>query len=312
MQTIERLITHSGAFHADEVLAYVVLRDLFPEAALTRTRNTALLDAAGEESIMFDVGLVFDPARGRFDHHQIGAPLRPDGICYSSFGLIWAQYGRDWLGMMLDEEHEIEGAWERLDRGMVRDIDALDTSTLQPGQEGANHPLSLPSLLMQFRPAWDHASHEEMTRGFLAAANCAAQILQASALSAAARSRADHLATELIANRPHRNWIELPCGMPWHHALRASGDEEILFAITPAEGQWYIDTVPVRPGSYETRKSLPAHWSGLRDDALAEVTGVPDAVFCHKALFVGAAKTRAGALKLLEQALAYEPGETTL
>ena len=36
--TVKHLITHSGGFHADELLSSVVLTRLFPKAELVRTR----------------------------------------------------------------------------------------------------------------------------------------------------------------------------------------------------------------------------------------------------------------------------------
>ena len=92
-----RLVTHSGSFHCDEVLGYAILRRALPPEALgtsslTRTRDPSVIEGA---DIVWDVGGVFDPARGRFDHHQRGAPTRLDGSPYSSAGLLWAAYGRD-------------------------------------------------------------------------------------------------------------------------------------------------------------------------------------------------------------------------
>jgi uncharacterized UPF0160 family protein len=39
--TITHLVTHSGGFHADELLSSVVLTKLFPKAKLLRSRDHA-------------------------------------------------------------------------------------------------------------------------------------------------------------------------------------------------------------------------------------------------------------------------------
>jgi uncharacterized UPF0160 family protein len=65
-----------------------------------------------------------------------------------------------------------------------------------------------------------------------------------------------------------------------------------------------VDAMPRTPGSYAPHLPLPAAWAGLRDAALAAATGVPDAVFVHPQRFVGAARSRAGALALAHQAIA--------
>lgn len=94
-------------------------------------------------------------------------------------------------------------------------------------------------------------------------------------------------------------------GMPW---TRVVVDEmpEVLFVVYPdSDGnQYQIKTVPVEPGSFDTRKDLPAPWAGLRDQELAAVTGVEDSVFCHLNLFIGGARSFEGAVKLAELALA--------
>ena len=48
---------------------------------------------------------------------------------------------------------------------------------------------------------------------------------------------------------------------------------------------------------------LPEAWAGLSGDELREVTGVPDAVFCHKGRFIAVAESGEGALDLADAAL---------
>ena len=90
------LVTHSGKFHCDEVFAYAVLRlalglsEPGQDHTLMRTREARLIEAG---DIVWDVGTVFDAAANRFDHHQRGAPVRPDETPFSSAGLIWQVYG---------------------------------------------------------------------------------------------------------------------------------------------------------------------------------------------------------------------------
>ena len=86
------LATHSGAFHADDCLAYVVLTGALKLGigdqthSLIRTRDSAALENA---DIVWDVGGIADAQRWRFDHHQSGAPKAPNGDPLSSAGLVW-------------------------------------------------------------------------------------------------------------------------------------------------------------------------------------------------------------------------------
>ena len=46
--TITHLVTHSGGFHADELLSSVVLTRLFPKAKLLRSRDRQWVTPAAE------------------------------------------------------------------------------------------------------------------------------------------------------------------------------------------------------------------------------------------------------------------------
>ena len=76
------LVTHSGGFHADELMSSVILTRLFPTAELQRSRATDWITPAPDR-IIYDVGGAYDPAAQIFDHHQREAPLREDGQPYS-------------------------------------------------------------------------------------------------------------------------------------------------------------------------------------------------------------------------------------
>ena len=63
-------------------------------------------------------------------------------------------------------------------------------------------------------------------------------------------------------------------------------------------GQWRVQTVPVEPGSFENRKSLPKAWAGLSGAELQEVSGIDDAMFCHNGLFIGGAESFESTMKM--------------
>lgn len=59
-------------------------------------------------------------------------------------------------------------------------------------------------------------------------------------------------------------------------------------------------------GSFENRRSLPAAWRGLRDEALSTASGIPDCVFVHTSGFIGGNKTLEGALEMARRSLELE------
>ena len=67
--------------------------------------------------------------------------------------------------------------------------------------------------------------------------------------------------------------------------------------------QWRVQAVAVSPDRFESRKPLPAHWRGLRDDELSKETGIPGCVFVHMSGFIGGNQTYDGALAMARTAL---------
>ena len=59
----------------------------------------------------------------------------------------------------------------------------------------------------------------------------------------------------------------------------------------------------VQDVGYISRKSFPVAWGGKIDKELQSVSGVLEAVFCHRGLFFAVAKSKEGAIKLAELAL---------
>ena len=58
---------------------------------IVRTRDREVMAAC---DLRVDVGFAYDPASGDFDHHQREfSEVRPNGIGYASFGLIWREFG---------------------------------------------------------------------------------------------------------------------------------------------------------------------------------------------------------------------------
>jgi uncharacterized UPF0160 family protein len=122
-------------------------------------------------------------------------------------------------------------------------------------------------------------------------------------------------AREIVAAAFHaadlreRRFLELPKFCPWADALLrldTAGDVlYVLYEDTRARNAtWMVQAVPPTAGSFEKRKSLPEAWAGLRDAALAEKTGVADAVFCHPGRFICGARSLNGARKMAALAVA--------
>jgi len=280
-----QVATHDGPFHADDVLAWALLRTYVDgEAELVRTRKPELLDAA---DIVFDVGGDFDPDRGRFDHHQASyeGPL-------SSAGMVLA-----WLE-----------STERIDPHLALHLRTQIVSYVDDVDNGRVAPKPgvpcFPKLVDAFnQPA---GSHEEYDAAFRAAGEMAAGIVRGldaeNQSIARARRIIDAAMKEAVADG--RRVLFLDGYVRWKPVYFQLGGEEhptdfVLFPST--DGSWRIVAIPPVQGSFAQKRPLPEPWAGLTDDDLEAVTGIPGSVFCHKNRFIAVFKTREGAVRALEE-----------
>lgn len=301
--TVTELVTHSGGFHADEILSTVVLSRLYPEARRLRSRDPVLTSSAPGR-IVYDVGRAYDATAGLFDHHQKPAPLRPDGAPYSSFGLIWHHFGADYLRALAVPEADLAALHADLDDSLVRPIDLMDNGALDPSAAGPLAGLTLPALLERMKPAFDAGGPDAEEAAFEKALGLARTVLEASVATLAARARAEGRVLAAIAETGNRRVLELPQGMPHLSAIEKAGADHLLFVIHPRDGDWALNTIRKSAGTFDSRADLPAAWAGLTDAALEQASGVPGARFCHNARFIAVAATREAVMALAEKAVA--------
>ena len=73
--------THDGPFHADDVMAFALIRTfLDPEARVVRTRDPARIAAA---DIVADVGGTYDRATRRFGAGAVGPAASAAVACFT-------------------------------------------------------------------------------------------------------------------------------------------------------------------------------------------------------------------------------------
>ncbi|WP_330448489.1 MYG1 family protein [Paracoccus marcusii] len=299
--TVTHLVTHSGGFHADEVLSTVILTRLHPQARIMRTRDADWITPA-EGRIIYDVGRDFDAARMIFDHHQKSPPLRDDGPPYSSFGLIWRQFGRDYLAALQVPAADIEAIHAAIDADLVLPIDLVDNGALSP--TGPLADLSLPMLLESLKPVFDDRSPDADDRAFDGAVAIARAFVEAAVARKAAKHRAEAVVMAAIAAAGDGSVLELPMGMPFRSAITAAGADHLLFVIHPRDTDWALTGIRRDADGFALRADLPAAWAGLTDGAFEAASGRSRARFCHNARFIAVAADRDAALRLADLAVA--------
>lgn len=313
--------THSGTFHADDCFGTAVLLGLFPSSTLIRTRDRNQIANA---DFAVDVGGIWDPATGRFDHHQTGFDgARPsyvdkegnvvEGTGYASAGLVWREYGNEYVRMVAKakcidlEEEFVHVISESVDLSLVRFIDLVDTgkSSVSPGVFG------LSSLLAQLNIDWmderglDSSGKADLhMERFKEAMAITQRFLDQVILRKISQIKASTIVRAAKRLLDGKVLFLKEGGMPWTRIAVEEMPDVLLVVYPDSDGnQFQVHTVPSELGAFRSRMDLPASWSGLRDEEMAAVTGVKDSVFCHTNLFIGGAKSLDGCLELCRLAL---------
>lgn len=283
------IATHNGKFHADDVFGVALLKQLYPDAEVVRSRDQQVLDQA---DIVLDVGGVYDVEAKRFDHHQLSSGGRDSGILYSAFGLLWQEYGKEFAGN--------DDVWKKIDSRLVTAIDAVDNGQdLYSVSDFGTRPFDLSEYLGLFNPIGDD---EDFDSQFEVAVALATTVLLRLKAKYVAVIEAEEYFVSTYAEAADKRVVVLDRYVP--HASIASKQPELLYTVYPgATGNWTVQAVRPEKSQFGNRKDLPQAWRGLNGAELAEVSGVADAVFCHKAAFICAAESREGAIALASKAL---------
>lgn len=308
------IATHGGKFHADDAWAVAVLKVLFPEADVVRTREQARIDAA---DFAIDVGGVWDPATGRFDHHQKefdGA--RASGVPYASAGLVWREYGARCVAA-LAERHTGERLADdtaqqiayAIDADIVQYLDLSDVGVAKnaPGSYGLSAVVSgfNPGWLDEQRLGYGEAVEVYRMGQFMRAVEFLTDIMGNAVRYRVGAMLAVTQVRQAEVLEDGRLLFLKNAALPWSTVVRKEMPK-VLFVISHSltEQRYMLHTVSVDTESFDARADLPEAWAGLREAELAAVTGVEDAVFCHTGRFIAAARSYAGALSMARQALA--------
>ncbi len=294
-------VTHSGGFHADDVLSAATLDLVFgldKGVTLVRSRDRSVIDKA---DIVFDVGGIFDAEKLRFDHHQRGyTEKRPNGVPLSSFGLLWRKYGVEAcvaaLGINV-APGDAEKVAVAVDIELVQGIDAIDCGAqafLSRG--GSVHVVSLSAMVGGFNPGWQETKRD-FDAAFFSAMAVARQVLVNTA-----KSCQDMIAAEgkVLEAKIEGSILLLEHNHPWEAGLFKRTDRSSLrYVVFPdVSGSWRVQAVPVAPHSFSLLKPLPEGWRGLEWGNLDTVTGIPGGIFCHASGFIAGHTTREGVMAL--------------
>lgn len=264
--------THAGKFHADDVFATALLQLVRPDIQITRGFDVP----EDFEGIVYDIGF------GMFDHHQSPREMRPNGVPYAAFGLLWRVLGPGLVG---------ERQARLVDENFVQPLDLNDNT---------GEPNSLCDAIGFFNPVWDEDGGADVQdQQFFAAVAVAKQILTRQIASANAVNRADDKVRTAYA-ASQNGIVVLPCYLPWKNGLYKT---DALFVVYPSQrGGWSAQCVT----DHKTKKSklpFPQSWAGQPPEVIQAKSGLEGIRFCHASRFLITAADKETALAACRQVL---------
>ena len=285
-------ITHSGTFHADDIFSTIFLSKLKP-IRLYRI-NELEKNHEIKDKIIFDIGC------GKFDHHGENARIRENKIRYSSLGLLFEEYGKEYLKKCQVEDVEL--AYQMFLKEFILQIDAIDNGVFP------NHPIdykitSLSEMIEMFNQTWKESKKDNET------------FLEALAIASLIYNRIEKRILDKIAARKEvdakiessiNQMIIFDTYLPFMDFLINSSNEKarnILFAILPSNrGGYNIRTINKTNSCHENRLDFPKEWGGKTSKELQEQTKVKTFRFCHPNLFLCSCDTLEDAIKIAQLA----------
>jgi len=298
--------------------------------SVIRTRDQKTLKACQEDpdTIVIDVGQIYDHENHCYDHHQtsFNEPLKPGTtvggqiVPLSSCGLIYRHYGHDLIRKAAAEsypdfqftEEQLEAIYDDYYRYFVLSIDAGDNGIDYVSDKKLYHPVILPSTVANFNSDATNDDEKQFINFQEAVQYCTLTFrkhldatikrkknyyegvphFKKSLDETPSDIKADGI---LILNRP----------IPVEQYLKEHDpSQHYKFILVPINDQWKLWTVHKKGQRFETLKSL------ISESEAKKLVGEDQVVFIHKAGFTGAAKSLDAAVKIAQASVASEQEET--
>ncbi|ORZ41385.1 metal-dependent protein hydrolase [Catenaria anguillulae PL171] len=166
-RTHATIVTHDGSFHADEVLACHLLRQLpeFKDAEIVRSRKPEIWATA---SILVDVGAEYNPALNKYDHHQrefqdTFSPAHKTRL--SSAGLIYKHFGKRIIAQLMhvgdgdiENNAQVELVFNKLYDNLIEAFDGIDNGVSRfprDTPEAYKDATNLSTIVAKLNPFWN-------------------------------------------------------------------------------------------------------------------------------------------------------------
>ena len=287
-----KYVTHNGTMHADEVFATAFL-DLYKKDIEVIRVSTVEKDKLQPDAIVYDIG------RAKFDHHGQEVETRENGIKYSSFGLLFREFGRDFLKKRNIEE--IEEAFTMIEKELIEGIDAIDNGMF-PEITSIYKVKTISDVIKLFNPSY--GSNQTESEQFIKAVELAKTILEELISNVSGKLKAKKIILDKIKNET-KDYLELEEFLPYEETiLKEEAGNHLLFVMYPSNrGGYGIKTIKKSLEDKTDRLQFPESWAGLEKEELEKVSGIKNIEFCHSGRFLVTCKTKEAAYQVLDKVL---------
>lgn len=215
-------VTHSGTFHVDDVFSTIFLSKIFKDINLIRIPS--IENRSTNNKLVFDIGL------GEFDHHQKNRNgKRENGIYYSSIGLLWKKYGKEYLKNI--KTKNIDKVYEYIDEELIQYIDATDNMQM----EYLKSKIS-PDFVKLCNPEWNENVTEE--EGFISALKLADEFWNIYIKHAIAEVEAIEIIIRKT-NEATENYVVFDKELPYRKAVNLIKNKNIKYLIFKSKRECY-------------------------------------------------------------------------
>lgn len=335
------ICTHDGIFHPDEALAVGMLKLLFLKEGkgimFARTRNLEPEALDDPSWFLVDVGMVYDPDRNLFDHHQLGfSETFGPGFqtTMSSAGLVFKHYGYDLIykvilpllgaRMVLTPNQikntDIHRLMQHVYANFIEEIDARDNGIAQYAADVRpryrRNSTDMHARIARLNPAPGRRfTKDEENQAFENAVEIAMSELDAAVVNAVYYFDGYSAIERAFAHRSDLPYIVLRDGfVPNWKDLLFDAEEQaetvgrVKYVVYPSPDmkKWNAQAVPLSRHDMVSRTPFPAEWRGLQGDKLDECTGIKGGVFVHASGFMAAHNTEDGMVDMVIKSLLQE------
>lgn len=302
MKTIN-LLTHSGSFHPDDIFSTALLNVYYRHKDKTikvKCKRSIKKEDIENADIVYDIGLIYNPKKLRFDHHQNDEKLiRENGIPYAAFGLVFKHFGPELISLISGEKNKkvIAEIFEIIEKKLVQHIDAMDngTSTYKQLFKGVD-VATIDNYFQMCKFAAGVDDIKKIDKKFFELVKFSEPILENTIMYAVGIQKEKALGIKAYNKAKDKRIII--CDR--FYSFNFNKFPEPLVVVYPdLRNNWSAKNVQIGEELYDARFYFPESWRGLVDTELEKVCGVKGAKFCHKSGFLCVNETKEGLMEMV-------------